>query len=69
MKLWNFLFGTNNQTSSSPSVNPSTGLPMIEHTTMDVGGNTFGIDSSWNSVSDWSSFNSDDWGLGNSGWD
>lgn len=37
----------------SPDVNPSTGLPMIEDTYLDVGGNPFGTDmDSWQATYD-----------------
>lgn len=49
MGLFNFLFGstaTSSTTSSTPSFNHSSGLPMIEDSGIDVAGNPYGTDMS-----------------------
>ena len=54
MSLWTFLFSTNDNssvdfsnTTSSTTINPASGLPMIDGIgSIDVAGNAFGTDSS-----------------------
>jgi hypothetical protein len=67
MSIWSFLFGGNTKDFLEPtnvSINPATGLPMIDNSSIDLGGNTYGTSNDWSSGSPGCS--SDDWGSSSS---
>ncbi len=60
MNFWHFLFGTPGSDDAMSGVldagmNPANGLPLIEGTNIDVEGNPYGTDSSYDisSCTDW----------------